>query len=392
MRVTDLIKMANKYMLVQILLSIAMLAHLSNRSESVNRRGRFRGIGYEPVHVHSSLHRDPFEDYFTELNGFLKSPSSTKQHQLGSSYSVWNGKLVYFMGRREVNLADANEICGSMNGILPTIHSKADTEAIEKIMGHDARAWLGAKNHSMDSSQFFEWMDGSPWDYELFPTSDHKSPCLSHCCGIGYTTVAPYDQGFVVKNCADTRRMICVIDDIKAIMDQILPEDNEMQTTLQQHEGKIAFLTSFNLASADDMLFTMRIAKERLKTEAQDVQAAIVRLNDYANQVLLEHNTDSLFLDHMMTTETGRLLKFKNQLMIAFESFNRQLEHSFASPRVGNKGDRVDEIRDRVNRLSHLTELCFFLIIMIAIVIGAEVGYKSYASGLAATCSDIIKT
>lgn len=227
--------------------------------------------------------------------------------QSAPAYSMWNGKLVYFHGASELSLEDASEICGSMNGRLPSVHSREDTQAIEEIMGHDARAWLGAETHSKGNRpQSFQWLDGSAWDYELFPTSDHRLPCDADCCGIGYTTVSLYTSGFVIKRCSDKRRMICVLDNLSALLDRFLPSltDSSYNETMDQHERILTFLTRLNFEQMNRTLDHMKVVIANHRSGDANRSLRSIDLESQATDLRRE-----------LTRVRGRLLSRVTQLV-----------------------------------------------------------------------------
>ena len=302
-----------------------------------------------------------------------------KERKYESSYSVWKGKLVYFRGVMEVSLTDANEICGSMNGKLPSVHSKEDALAIEQIMGHDARAWLGGKNLSSEDSNNFKWIDGTSWDYDLFPTGEHRTPCSSHCCGIGYTTVSPYETGFVIKNCADERRMICVIDDITEMMDQMFPDDNGLNQTLQQQEEKLALLTAFNVGAMEDSLTFLSIFKNNIINTVREAHAQVALLAKRVDFMTEQHTTQTGLLIHHTESNAIDAMNLEAEIANAKKSFTRAFDR-LRPARGFIPNPRISDLQDKSLMLASWTKSCFLLLIAILFIVVTEVVYRVYAS------------
>ena len=59
-----------------------------------------------------------------------------------NTFHVWNGKLAYYNGDREMNFNDTLELCSSLGGKLPSIHSSDDSQFISRLVGGNSRVWL----------------------------------------------------------------------------------------------------------------------------------------------------------------------------------------------------------------------------------------------------------
>lgn len=72
---------------------------------------------------------------------------------------------------------DCRADCNALGGELASIHSEEENQLMTTMMGKHHTTWLGGTKHS----GVFEWMDGTPWDYENWhrgQPNGHDDECV----------------------------------------------------------------------------------------------------------------------------------------------------------------------------------------------------------------------
>ena len=246
------------------------------------------------------------------------------------SFHVYKNRLYYYNGIREMALNDTEELCNQLGGELPSVHNQEDTNFIIRLIGRNARVWLGGERMSstpgvIEGTKNFTWMDGSPMDYFPF-VADHEV-CRASCCGIGYTTVV--SPGLVVKECASRRRMVCALTSVtQNLQDTVLNSTVDVFHPNSSAFQAIKILSNLNFDLLNETL--IRAKEERRDNEKiTSLTNDLTKLADDTRASLAKLQTKLDGSLNMMTVEmnilTVQLNKQKNDIFSTLNSLNQSL-------------------------------------------------------------------
>lgn len=292
-----------------------------------------------------------------------------------NTFHVWNGRLAYYNGDREMNFNDTKELCTSLGGVLPSVHSTNDTQFLTRLVGGSARVWLGGIKNGSD----YQWMDGSPFDYHPWLTPDEPS-CTGSCCAVGFTTVI--SNGFVAKECQIHRRMICVVRGINTNMEhQIIP--HEINATLERHEQAIQTLTEINFELMNSSMNALKEQFDEITRLGADSQINLDQLNAsvraLSDRLTAFHNT----YDQKVSNMGINLVKLQSQLedmnrTVSMKTKQAATAMSQVQTQESQSRDQVDELGKETDRLAGRINFCFYTLILLAAGLLSRSGYKLY--------------
>ena len=150
-----------------------------------------------------------------------------------------SGDLYFFNEQRYMTLIESEELCKSLGGQLPSIHSEADAKFLANIVPPEGSIWLAGRMVSR-SPRIYEWTDGSPFDYVPW-----KSPfpnCEEECCGIAMYAASDVSANKKIFDCScnSTSLTVCKItmspaslaERISSVALKVRQLDQDMQSFL----------------------------------------------------------------------------------------------------------------------------------------------------------------
>lgn len=292
----------------------------------------------------------------------------------GNTFHIWNGRLAYYNGDHELNFNDTIELCTSLGGKLPSIHSTDDTQFIARLVGSNARVWLGG----LKNGSSFEWMDLSPLDHT--PWLPDEPACNSRCCAIGYTTVGA--KGFVAKDCSISRRMICVVKGLNSNMEhQIIPQD--FNATIEKHEQAIQTLTEINFELMNSSMNALKQQFDQISSLGADSKSNLNQLNSsirsLSDRLTSFYNT----YDQRVNSMSVNLINLQSRLEILNQTVTQKTKQaantmSLVQTQENHSRDQVEELLKDTERLNGRITFCFFTLIVIAAGLLSRAGFKLY--------------
>lgn len=294
-----------------------------------------------------------------------------------NTFHVWNGRLAYYNGDREMSYNDTLELCTSLGGRLPSLHSDNDTRFLSRLIGSSSRVWLGGVKNGTGISDY-NWTDGSAFDFH--PWVPDEPSCNIKCCAMGFTTVGA--QGLVTKDCQNQRRMVCIVRGLNAKMEgQIIPHD--INATIEKHEQAIQTLTEINFELMNSSMNSLKQQFDSLSSLGADSKANLEQLNSSVralNQRLTAFYNSYDQRVNGMAVNLIRLQSLLEDLNQTVSTKTKQAAHtmSLVQTQETHSRDQVDELQKETDRLHTRITFCFFTLILLAAGLLSRAGYKLY--------------
>lgn len=173
---------------------------------------------------------------------------------------------LYYSEQLLMAIDQAEKLCSSLGGLIPSIHSQLELEQLSKA-GVEGPSFLGARatdnsGKQLSPNETYQWQDGSPFDFYQWQPS-----CTSDCCIVLYS-----QQGLIDGPC-DWHSAICLIPDTssKTRQESNIREDTmlELMKNLTSDQGQtLNFVRNSTL---------MQLEQAKLLT---DLESKIVQSND----------------------------------------------------------------------------------------------------------------
>lgn len=212
---------------------------------------------------------------------FLLVPSLTDALEYKVELGILGGKLVAFVQYESLmTLSKANETCVSLEGHLPILHSKSETQQLLHYFEGFA-LWLGVETVRQKRTSY-KWTDGT-LDYT--PWNTNKT-CKYSCCGV---TLNATSNKFRLVNCERVKNVMCVIQ------------------FLTTKDAKAWMLHHSTASSSSSAINQLAQQLERLKETSRVLQRSVDALRNH------EKDAQVARLDKNLKLIDSRLEKLESQ-------------------------------------------------------------------------------
>lgn len=293
-----------------------------------------------------------------------------------NTFHVWNGRLAYYNGDREMTFNETLELCSKLGGRLPSLHSDNDTQFLSRLIGSSSRVWLGGVKNGTEFSDY-GWMDGSAFDFH--PWIPDEPSCSVKCCALGYTTVG--NRGFVTKECLNHRRMVCIVRGLNTLMEgQLIPDIN---ATIEKHEQAIQTLTEINFELMNSSMNALKQQFDSLSSLGADSKANLDQLNSSVRALNQRLTSFYNSYDQRVNGMAVNLIKLQTLLedlnqTVSMKTKQAAQTMTLVQTQETHSRDQVDELQKETDRLHTRITFCFFTLILLAAGLLSRAGYKLY--------------
>lgn len=179
-----------------------------------------------------------------------------------------NGDLHYYDDERYLSFIDADELCKSLGGRIPSVHSEKDVHFLSNLIPHGASIWLAGRKIKQ-SPPTYEWTDGTTFDYDVWDPKLVPN-CDEDCCGIAMRADVSHSMQIFDCGCNQTHLPVCRItmsptslaQKVRSVALKVQDLDQQMQS----------FLTFTHLASGNISEYIAKVREDERRTREKIVE------------------------------------------------------------------------------------------------------------------------
>lgn len=171
-----------------------------------------------------------------------------------------------------MTLAEAEALCKSLGGQLPSLHSNEDAQFLSNIVPAEQNIWLAGR-HVSRSPRIFEWTDGTAFDY--VPWKSPHPNCEEECCGIALHADTDDGRSIFDCSCSNTRLAVCKITMSVGSLSERITSLSQKVRMLDQEMQSFLSLTDFASRNISDQTEKMRRDEEKTRERIKEMVALL---------------------------------------------------------------------------------------------------------------------